>query len=421
GKIQIFDATDGKVVESIDVGKVGSKTIGAVASYKYYPVIAAGKVVEIFPVNGELQYGKTYYVLIEGGALKNGEGAYAGLSDSALWRFSTKKNPPKLPPEAGRRITVAADGTGDFCTVQGAVDFVPANNNTPTTIDIKRGTYTEMISITGKNALTFLGEDRKKTVIQYATNANFNNAPGGGYRRGVFLTQRCSDIVLANLTVHNTTPQGGSQAEAIIFNGSPTARAIVTGVDLLSYQDTLQINGQAYVSNTYIEGDVDFMWGSGPCFFENCECKAMARQGNSKGYYTQIRNRTNHGYVYYKCTFDGQDKATGFLLGRIDPAVYPNSEVVLIDCQMTSAVGDVAWQFDNRTNPNAATDKIQFLEYNSHDAAGNPVDVSKRLAGSKQLKLPADEAAVKNYGDASWVLGGWTPKIPEEVAKRIGK
>ncbi len=300
-----------------------------------------------------------------------------------------------------------------FARCRGRLDFVPAGNTTPTTIYLKPGTYAEMIYFTGKNAITIQGEDRKKSVIQYATNANFNNAPGT-YHRGVFLAQRVNDLTLANLTIRNTTPQGGSQAEAIIFNGTPTARAIVVNVDLYSYQDTLQINGQAYICNSYIEGDVDFMWGSGPCFFENCICREMFRQGNSKGYYTQIRNRTNHGYVYSHCIFDGQDKAAGNLLGRIDPGVYPNSEVVLLDCQLTSAVGDVAWLLSN--DRGAATPNIRFWEYNSHDAAGKPVDVSKRLAVSRQLTKPADAELIVQYSDPSWVLGGWTPKIPAAIA-----
>ena len=118
----------------------------------------------------------------------------------------------------------------------------------------------------------------------------------------MFLAHRVNDLVIANLTLHNTTPQGGSQAEAIILNGGPDAHAILANLDLYSFQDTLQINGQAYITNCYIEGDVDFMWGKGPCFFENCEAKSL----RSNAYYTQIRNpATNHGYVYKDCKFDG--------------------------------------------------------------------------------------------------------------------
>jgi hypothetical protein len=153
------------------------------------------------------------------------------------------------------------------------------------------------------------------------------------------------------------------------------------------------------------------MWGTGPCFFENCETVSR----NNKGYYTQIRNPvTNHGYVYKKCSFSGGTDVTGNFLSRIAPGVYPNSEVVLINCVVTDAVSPVGWRLDGSANaPN-----VHFWEYNSHDAAGKPIDTSKRLEASKQLKLPEDKETIDNYSDAKWVLGGnWTPPMAKAEAK----
>ena len=202
---------------------------------------------------------------------------------------------------------------------------------------------------------------------------------GAIYRRGMFLAQRVNDLVIANLTLHNTTPQGGTQAEAIILNGGPDAHAILANLDLYSFQDTLQINGQAYITNCYIEGDVDFMWGKGPCFFENCEAKSL----RSNAYYTQIRNpATNHGYVYKDCKFDGAPGVTGNFLSRIAPARFPASEVVLINCTLSDAVGAVGWRLDMATE----APSVHFWEYNSHDAAGKPVDMSKRLSSRQRAE-----------------------------------
>ena len=183
------------------------------------------------------------------------------------------------------------------------------------------------------------------------------------YHRGVFIAHRCNDLTLANLTIRNTTPHGGSQAETIILNGTTSARAILANVDLYSFQDTLQINGQAYLKDCYIEGDVDFMWGTGPCFFENCQCRAVT----SRAYYTQIRNQpTNHGFVYLHCTFDGKEGITGAMLSRIGSAKYPASEMVLMDCVLGSAIAPAAWSIQG------AVADVHFWEYNSHG-----VDVAK--------------------------------------------
>ena len=438
GEIKVFDAADNTLVESIDVSvSVRSKSIGGLPNYNYYPVIINDHVASIY-LAPALAYGKTYYVKIDAGVFKDSGGQpFAGFPDSKAWRFGTRAKPP-LP--GARRITVAADGSGDFATVQGAIDFVPEGNNAPTTIFIRNGTYQEIIFFTNKNNLTFVGEDRKQTIIAYANNDRFNNNSGGNpfapgaaapgavparsgsvYRRGLFLAHRVSDLTITNLTLHNTTAAGGSQAEAIILNGTPTAHAIITNVDLYSFQDTLQINGQAYVSNCYLGGDVDVMWGTGPVFFENCHAQSL----RSNAYYTQIRNpATNHGFIYKNCVFDGAPGVTGNFLSRITPGRFPHSEVVLLDCVLTDAVGAIAWRLDQSTEaPN-----VHFWEYHSHSPNGAPVDTSRRLAIARQLKLPDDQDTIANYGDPKFVLGGqWTPALspiittqPERAALRVG-
>ncbi len=422
GKIRIVDAADNSLVETIDVSSpTATQAIGGLVGYKYYPVIVAGSQATIFPRHGALAYNKTYYVTVDAGVFKDGSDAFAALDQPAAWRFTTK---PAAPAAGSTRLTVAADGKGDFCTVQGALDFIPDGNTTPTTVFIRTGTYQEMVFVTNKNAITLLGEDRKQTVIAYANNARFNTDFGGNpfggaqpdpgsvdpkvgpiYRRALFLGHRVNDLTIANLTLRNTTPQGGAQAEAIILNGTTTAHAILKDVDLYSFQDTLQINGQAYLNNCFIEGDVDFMWGTGPVFFENC----IARSVRSGAFYTQIRNQpTNHGFVYLHCTFDGLQGVMGNYFSRIAASRYPASEVVILDCVLGPAVGTTAWQFQGGA---AGTANVHFWEFNSHSADGQPTDVTYRLPGSRQLKQPDDAATIANYSNPAFVLGhDWNPK-----------
>lgn len=424
GKVQVFDAADGSLVATVDVAaKVAVKTIGGLPNFNYTPVIVTERTAEIFLPNSVLAYGKAYTVTVDAAAFVV-EGQPSASVAKDAWRFTTKS----APPSAGAaRLTVATDGTGDFCTVQGAIDFLPAGNTTPTTIFIRNGTYRELIFWEGKHAITLRGEDRKKTIIAYANNERFN--PGGGnpfagtapdpakqplvggaiYRRGVLLALRANDLTITNLTIRNTTPYGGSQAEAIILNGSPTARATIREVDLYSFQDTLQINGQAYITQSYIEGDVDFMWGTGPCFFEDCTVRSV----RSNAYYTQIRNPgTNRGYVYYRCTFDGTPGVTGNMLSRVAPGRFPHSELVLIDCTLTESVNPIAWQIDGLTRdaPEPAFPDLHFWEFNSRRPDGTPVDTSKRRAASRVLKEPADAELVAKYRDPAFVLGGWNPR-----------
>jgi pectin methylesterase-like acyl-CoA thioesterase len=420
GKIQVFDAADQSLVESIAASdQRKSKTIGGIPDFHYLPILLDGNDA-IITLQKPLAYHHAYYITVDPGFFENDP----GIAGTAAWHFTTKD----APPTAGTaKLTVAADGTGDFATLQGALDFLPDGNTTPVTVSLKNGTYHEIVFLTNKHHITLVGQDRKKTILAYPNNETFNKISGnpfGGavpdpasadiakgdavYHRGVFIGHRVNDLTLANLTIHNTTAHGGSQAEAIILNGTTAAHAILANVDLYSFQDTLQINGQAYLSDCYIEGDVDFMWGTGPVFFQDCTC-TMTR---SSAYYTQIRNQaTNHGFVYYHCTFNGSEGVTDGLLSRIATGKYPASEVVLIDCTMTNAVGPAAWQVSGDSS------KIHFWEYNSHTPDGKPVDTSKRLPASKQLTQPADAETIAHYSDPAWVLGGnWTPKLPPEAA-----
>lgn len=424
GTIQIVATATNTIVETIDVGlPSAAKDIGGLPHFNYYPVIIANQAVTIHP-HAPLDYDTSYHVTITPGAWVTENEACLGITDSATWHFHTKA----APPTAGTsRLIVAADGTGDFCTVQAALDFIPDGNTTPATVFVRAGIYEELIFLTNKHAVTLLGEDRQGTVITYANNANFN--PSGGnpyavgsdpsgarvrrgdsiYRRGVLLAHRVEGLTIANLTIRNTTPRGGSQAEAIILNGTIEARAIITRVDLYSFQDTLQINGQACVSDSYIEGDVDFMWGTGPCYFENCVCRST----RSDAYYTQIRNPgTNHGYIYLNCTFEGTPGVTGNFLSRIEPARFPHSEVVLLDCVLGESVGAIAWRIDKkRDGTEGDPSNLHFWEFHSTTSDGQPVDISQRLAASRQLVLPADAATIANYRNPAFVLGhDWDPR-----------
>jgi pectin methylesterase-like acyl-CoA thioesterase len=428
GKIQIHDAATQAVIETIDVKTpVSTKTIGGLDNYNYYTVLIADHEATLVPKPGALAYGHRYYITVDAGAFKIDSDDSAALAQPTAWRFTTKTAPPAV---GAKRIIIAADGTGDFCTVQGALDSIPDGSVAPVTLFVRKGTYREIVFFTNKHHVTLLGEDRRETIIAYANNAKFNGSGGnpfggatsnpssenprrGGniYRRGMILAHRVNDFTLANLTLRNTTPQGGSQAETLIVNGTTSARTIIKDVDFYSYQDTLQINGQAYLANCHIEGDVDFMWGTGPSFFENCTARTL----RSGAYYTQVRNpATHHGFVYLHCTFDGALDVTDNFFSRIEPHRFPHSEVVLIDCILGPSVGAPGWQLQAAPKGTAPgdTDDLQFWEAGSRNAAGEPIDVSQRLAVSRQLTPPTDAALIADYRSPTFVLGSnWHPRL----------
>ena len=292
-------------------------------------------------------------------------------------------------------FVVAADGSGDFRTVQAAIDAVPANSATRTTILIRKGTYPELLVIAAeKKNLTLRGEDRKQTIIAATNNAKLNP------RRREMVSMNADGFHLEHLTLHNTTPKGGSQAETIRVRAN---RVVLDHCDFKSFQDTLRLDGRVYVRECYIEGDVDFIWGAGTVYFDRCDIFAV-----HDGYLVQSRNGANQlGYVFADCKIDTAPNLERFVLARIDPGRYPHSHVAFINCALGQFATPAGWIFDG---PGAAASKenIRFEEFRSTDLAGKPLDGSKRVAGSRQLT--AAEAARER--DVAFVLGGsdnWNP------------
>ena len=297
-------------------------------------------------------------------------------------------------------IVVATDGSGDFKTVQAAVDAVPANSETRTTILVKRGTYAELVVISAeKKKLTLRGEDRKQTIIAATNNAVLNP------QRREMVTMLADDFRLENITLHNLTPKGGQQAETIRVRAD---RVVLDRCDFKSFQDTLRLDGRVYVRECYIEGDVDFIWGSGAVYFDRCGIFAV-----HDGYLVQSRNGAEKfGYVFVDCKIDTVPDLKRFVLARIDPGRFPHSHVAFINCAMGKFVTPAGWIFDG---PGAAASKetTRFWEFHSTDLAGKPLDIAQRAAGSRQLT--AAEAA--HQRDLARILGGadgWNPRAPSK-------
>jgi len=431
----VYEQATGKLVAAVDVAEpIATQSIGGIPGFHYRPVSIAGNEVRIALPNQSLARNTAYAVAVDAGTFRVGDQPSAAIPRAA-WTFTTKAATPA--PDAGL-LTVADDGSGDFCTLQGALDFIPPGNRRPRTLLVRRGTYLEIVAFAEKHNLTIRGEARTACVIAYANNARFNpssnpyangqspadtgnSAPGAPaaaaaatprrrsvYHRGVFLAERAESLTLTHLTFRNLTPPGGSQAEAIILDGTVHARAIVADVDLFSYQDTLQINGQAYVTGCHVTGDVDFLWGTGPCFFEGCTFREL----RSGAYYSQVRNpATNHGFVFHACRFEGAPGVTGAYLARIEPDRFPHSEVVLLDCVLGDSVGAVAWQLQGQPAVTAAhSSELHFWESGSRTIQGKPIASAARLPTSRQLTPAHDAATIAHYTEPAFVLGGaWTP------------
>ncbi|HEX6471697.1 MAG TPA: pectinesterase family protein [Streptosporangiaceae bacterium] len=411
----VIHRADGTVEDRIDLADPASfqRTVGDAVSdtgvpheFAYHPVIVTGDTAAIYP-HHELGYGLTYYVTVDPDVFAG----FPGIQDPAAWRFTTTA---ARPPARPRHLTVDARGAGDFCTVQGAIDAVPLGNRHRVRIDVRPGVYTEIVYVRpDRPHITVRGAGPGRTVVEYANNdalngdAHLRGAPDGpnvcplrklptpdlhNCWRALFGVD-AAGFSLENITLHNTTPFGGTQAEAFRGNNDHIA---LRHVRLLSFQDTLRLQGKGFVADSYIEGDVDFIWGTGTIYVRDSEIRSL-----HAGYVTQIRDDETHpGAVFVRTRLTrAPDLADASVyLGRIETLRFPFSQVVFIDTAMDAHVRPAGWLLtpdDCGQAPN-----LRFWEYHSTDLSGRPVDTGARLPCSRQLT----DAEAARWRDPRFVL-----------------
>jgi pectin methylesterase-like acyl-CoA thioesterase len=448
GQIRIYDAADHTLVDTLDMSvpagpdpahRVGTpvidpnpptptttspavktvpadlrnyqlNTIGGLENFHFYPVIVHGNVATIYPHNGVLKYHHRYAVEMDSGVLTPASGEFAGFKKGSEWTFATKTEGPRADVT---RVVVAADSSGDFNTVQGAVDFVPANPAKRVTVFIKNGTYEEIVFFQKKSKITIEGEDREKVQVGYGNNSAFNPPMPGPSRRCAFSVYDSSEIVLKNFSVSN---YAYGQAEGLLVFGE---KDTVDHVNIKGSGDALNLRGTVYLTDSRIIGDGDTILGVGAAFFNRCEIQSI-------GPYMWIRNtEANHGNVFLNCTFITRERPAsqqrpasasaqqtaaprpmGAVLARLPNnhgLNYPYAEAVLINCKLGGIPAE-GW------GPvEADTAHLHLWEYNSTDLEGKPLDVSQRHAASRQLTKPADADTIANFSKPAFVLGGWDP------------
>jgi pectinesterase len=288
---------------------------------------------------------------------------------------------------------VAQDGSGDFKTVQEAINAVPDFRKNPTRIFIAQGVYKEKLTLgASKTNVKFIGEDSAKTILtydDYATKKNrFGEEIGTTGSTSFYLFG--DDFYAENITFKNSSGPVG-QAVAVRIDGD---RVAFNRCRFLGFQDTLYPHGEKsrqYYKNCYIEGTVDFIFGWSTAVFENCTI--FCKKGG--GYITAAStlDTTRYGFVFLQCTITGNAPQNSFYLGR---PWRPFAKTVFINCTLDKIIKPEGWH--NWDKPDA--EKTTFYgEFESKGPGANP---SKRVAWSHTLS--AEEA---NQYTTQNILGDW--------------
>jgi pectinesterase len=317
-----------------------------------------------------------------------------------------------------KSFTVAADGTGDFKTVQEAIVAVPDNPHDTFTIHIKPGTYSGPFIIPKtKPHLTLMGNDAATTILTWSHNVRDPMPPGGyGFNPGMLV--RADNFQAYRLTIENTSGDHG-QALALRVDGD---RDLFASCRITGWQDTLMINsGRDYFQDCYIAGRVDFIYGSATAWFQHCELHS--RNG---GHVTAASTPKEHpfGFVFSDCTLTGDalpwDPATTNPATTMKAKVTPSADlgrpwradasVTFLNCFMGDHIKPAGWNNWGKVS-NETT--ARYSEYRSR---GPGAAVGKRVFWSRQL---TDEEVAKM--PLSIVVGGEDHWDPAESAEAWSK
>ncbi len=165
-------------------------------------------------------------------------------------------------------ITVATDGSGDFTSVQAAIDSVPANNTERRIIFIRNGTYTEHIRME-RSFVTLTGEDRKKTRLVWEINDPRKDPKANADGKGIasFNLRNASDVVIEHLTIDNPASLG--LKPFTVFASGEGTRIVIQDADILGLGgDTFSLwtGGMYYHRNLYVTGTYHFFGPRGTCY-----------------------------------------------------------------------------------------------------------------------------------------------------------
>ena len=292
-------------------------------------------------------------------------------------------------------LIVNADGSGDFLTVQGAVNAVPDGNTKPITIKIAPGTYQEIIVVPAtKPFISFIGEDAEKTILTFNLYARMKDYLGNeiGTFRTKSVSLEANDFTAENITFENSAGPVG-QALAIAVLGD---RTVFKNCRFLGWQDTiLDQTGRHYYENCYIVGNCDFIFGGGTAFFENCHIHFV-----KSGYITAASTPEDqeYGYVFSNCKVTGENDDIKVYLGR---PWRDFASVIFMNTEMSSIVRPEGWH--NWGKPNREQTS-RYYEYNSTGPGAKP---DQRVKWVHTLtKEEADSITVEKVLSG---IDGWDP------------
>ena len=291
------------------------------------------------------------------------------------------------PYDNADTLVVDRDGTGQFRTVDEAIEVCRAFMDYHKVIFVKKGVYKEKLIIPSwLQNIEICGEDRDLTVITYDDHANIRTPerPNGmGTFRTYTIKVEGSDITFKNITIENNSARLG-QAVALHTEGD---RLTFINCRFLGHQDTIYTGvagTRLFFKDCYIEGTTDFIFGPSTAWFEHCDifCKA-----NSYITAASTPQEITYGYIFNNCTVSCAPDVTKVYLGR---PWRDYGYTLFMHCSLPAQIRPEGWHHWEEQRKQTA----RYLEFEN---TGEGAATDKRAAWSRQLtKKEAKAVTLQN-------------------------
>ena len=322
---------------------------------------------------------------------------------------------------------IAKDGSGDFTSLQQAIDAIPGGGQAPTILLLRMDTYQERV-VVNKDNVRIIGEARDRTVITAKGCAKDLNPDGT--ERGTFLSATFmvtgNNVEVENLTIRNDAGEGRDVGQAVAVYAAGD-RGVWRNVRMIAHQDTLfcgplmkkvvdfiaprqaraecvesvgdspLTHSRQYFEDCFIQGDVDFIFGPYRCWFERCTLFMNARGG----LYTAANTPEDqpYGLVFHNCRLTGECEEGQAFLGR---PWRKFARTVFLNCDMDGHVAPLGFSDWN-------SEKLVTDRYAEFGTTGIRADQTSRHPSQKRMR--AVEAAEYSIQQ---VIGGWDNWRPDK-------
>lgn len=403
----------GKVVLNFDERvKIADNTTATLNGKQLTPVVFGESI--SFNYSG-LDYNTTYTFDLEGNVIS--DLTDNTLTDAISISFTTLDRPTVT--KKAYDFIVGVDG--DFAEALTAAQSAGGVNrfyiffpNGEYDLGNTTGDSTQQTTI-GIPKLSFIGQSRDGVIL-------FNNPTqkqeGIGKTPTINFTSSANNVYMQDLTLLNKMDYrlGIPEMRAVALRHQGD-KNIFKNVRLLSNQDTYFTGaGRTYWENGEIHGTVDYIFGDGDIFFNECLLYMENRASGGGGIVTAAATSSDWGYVFSNCTIDGDAQQNGIYgLGR----PWNNApKVVYINTIMNILPTAGAWGDPMNVVP------FRFAEYKSLTSSGIEVDLSQRRteytkdATTVTLDPTLDETEAAQYTIEN-VLSGtdtWQPTLFTEQA-----